>query len=94
MKTTNKIRTYEVYCDFDTNGKARRFAERLAFERTVVEVRSRKRWFKADPKVIVTFKTEECGNNVYKWFIDEFKEYNLEIVGRQLYVYNKMEEGS
>lgn len=92
MKTANKVRTYDIYCDFDANAKARRFAERHAHERTVIEVRSRRRWFRADPLVTITFKTDKQRVDIYKTFIEEFKDSDLEIVGTQLYVYKKKEE--
>lgn len=89
---TNKTRKYNIYCDFDNNAKAQRFATKHAFEKTVVEVRSIKRWFRADPRVNVTFKSNERRTDIYRSFIEEFKEYDLEIEGTCMFVYRKKEE--
>lgn len=90
----NKSKIYEVYCDFDINSRVQRFATRWAAERTVVEVRSHRRLFRADPLVIIKFKTNEDKADIYKNFIEEFKDGDLDIEGMTLFVYKKKEEES
>lgn len=89
-----KVKTYEIYCDFDISSRVQRFATRWAAERTVIEVRSRRRLFRADPLVIIKFKTDEDKTNIYKNFIEEFKDGDLDIEGMTLFVYKKKEEES
>ena len=94
MKSIRWVRKYNIRCDFDLNARVQKFAGRHSVERTVIEVRSRKRLFKADPRVTVTFKTNfGSRTSIYKSFIEEFKDYDLKIKGTRLSVY-KQKEGS
>ena len=91
MKNTKRAMEFDIYCDFDLNTRAQRFAGKHVADRTVIEVRSKRRWFKTDPRVIVTFKTEASRTDIYRSFVEDFKDYSMEIIGRELYIRNKEE---
>lgn len=88
-----KVKTYEVYCDFDISSRVQRFATRWAAERTIIEVRSHRRLLRADPLVIIKFKTNGGNADIYKNFIEEFKDGDLDIEGTTLFVF-KRKDGS
>ena len=85
MKTnTKKVKTYRIVCELEKTTIVREFAEKHAAVGAVAEVRVYGRMFSKHPHVIVSFKSSENETNIYKAFMDEFKNYDVKINGRNM----------
>ena len=82
----NKLNTYKVYCDLDQNAKVRQFAEKHAAMGTVVETRAHGCLLKTNLRVTITFKSHDHEAQIYRAFMDDFKNHDIKIHGRTMSV--------
>lgn len=82
----NKPNVYKVYCDLDQNKKVRQFAEEHAAMGTVVETRAHGSLLDRNVRVTVTFKSYDHEPQIYRAFLDIFKNREVKIQGKSLSV--------
>lgn len=86
MNIFKKVNTYKIYCDLDKNERVRKFAEKHSAAGTVVETRAHGYLLSKNLRVTITFKSHDHEAQIYRAFIEEFRNYDIKIHGKSMSV--------